>query len=68
MLVFLLQGCFAKVTKVMEDNLGIIAGISFGIAFFQVSRALSFMDMLRKFFATLVSTVLAIILISHDNT
>lgn len=30
------EGCFLKVTKVMEDNLGIIAGISFGIAFFQL--------------------------------
>ncbi|XP_070692784.1 tetraspanin-6 [Pempheris klunzingeri] len=29
-------GCFAKVTHVMEANLGIIAGISFGIAFFQL--------------------------------
>ncbi|XP_051276797.1 tetraspanin-7 [Dicentrarchus labrax] len=29
-------GCFALVTTVMEDNLGIIAGISFGIAFFQL--------------------------------
>lgn len=30
------EGCFLKVTKAMEDNLGIIAGISFGIAFFQL--------------------------------
>ncbi|XP_068451541.1 tetraspanin-6 [Clinocottus analis] len=29
-------GCFARVTDVMESNLGIIAGISFGIAFFQL--------------------------------
>ncbi|CAK6964692.1 tetraspanin-7 [Scomber scombrus] len=29
-------GCFALVTTVMEANLGIIAGISFGIAFFQL--------------------------------
>nr|XP_020447857.1 LOW QUALITY PROTEIN: tetraspanin-6 [Monopterus albus] len=29
-------GCFAQVTTVMEANLGIIAGISFGIAFFQL--------------------------------
>ncbi|XP_072251530.1 tetraspanin-6 [Leuresthes tenuis] len=29
-------GCFSLVTNVMEANLGIIAGISFGIAFFQV--------------------------------
>ncbi|XP_028271857.1 tetraspanin-6 [Parambassis ranga] len=29
-------GCFALVTGVMEANLGIIAGISFGIAFFQL--------------------------------
>ncbi|KAK9518278.1 hypothetical protein VZT92_023589 [Zoarces viviparus] len=29
-------GCFARVTNVMESNLGIIAGISFGIAFFQL--------------------------------
>ncbi|KAF7662008.1 hypothetical protein LDENG_00249230 [Lucifuga dentata] len=29
-------GCFAKVTDLMEANLGIIAGISFGIAFFQL--------------------------------
>ncbi|KAI1902576.1 hypothetical protein AGOR_G00017300 [Albula goreensis] len=29
-------GCFALVTSVMESNLGIIAGISFGIAFFQL--------------------------------
>lgn len=32
----LLQGCFSLVTTAMESNLGIIAGISFGIAFFQV--------------------------------
>ncbi|KAK6480337.1 tetraspanin-7-like [Huso huso] len=30
------QGCVKLVTTVMESNLGIIAGISFGIAFFQV--------------------------------
>ncbi|KAG7224751.1 hypothetical protein INR49_013463 [Caranx melampygus] len=30
-------GCFSLVTHVMEANLGIIAGISFGIAFFQVT-------------------------------
>ncbi|XP_030622251.1 tetraspanin-6 [Chanos chanos] len=30
------QGCFSLVTSVMEANLGIIAGISFGIAFFQL--------------------------------
>lgn len=30
------QGCFALVTNTMEANLGIIAGISFGIAFFQL--------------------------------
>ncbi|XP_074505520.1 tetraspanin-6 [Sebastes fasciatus] len=29
-------GCFTKVTTTMESNLGIIAGISFGIAFFQL--------------------------------
>ncbi|KAM7000249.1 tetraspanin-6 [Tautogolabrus adspersus] len=29
-------GCFALMTDVMEANLGIIAGISFGIAFFQL--------------------------------
>ncbi|XP_053735075.1 tetraspanin-7 isoform X1 [Synchiropus splendidus] len=29
-------GCFSLVTNTMESNLGIIAGISFGIAFFQV--------------------------------
>ncbi|XP_031158737.1 tetraspanin-7 [Sander lucioperca] len=29
-------GCFSRVTHVMESNLGIIAGISFGIAFFQL--------------------------------
>ncbi|XP_041652883.1 tetraspanin-7 [Cheilinus undulatus] len=29
-------GCFALMTSVMEANLGIIAGISFGIAFFQL--------------------------------
>lgn len=31
------QGCFTLVTSGMEANLGIIAGISFGIAFFQVN-------------------------------
>ncbi|XP_030252437.1 tetraspanin-6 [Sparus aurata] len=31
-----LKGCFTLVTDVMESNLGIIAGISFGIAFFQL--------------------------------
>lgn len=30
------MGCFTLVTNVMEANLGIIAGISFGIAFFQL--------------------------------
>ncbi|KAL7863345.1 hypothetical protein SRHO_G00123290 [Serrasalmus rhombeus] len=30
------QGCFSLVTTVLEANLGIIAGISFGIAFFQL--------------------------------
>ncbi|XP_033488304.1 tetraspanin-6 [Epinephelus lanceolatus] len=30
------MGCFKQVTHVMESNLGIIAGISFGIAFFQL--------------------------------
>ncbi|KAA8588748.1 tetraspanin-6 [Etheostoma spectabile] len=30
------SGCFSQVTHVMESNLGIIAGISFGIAFFQL--------------------------------
>ncbi|XP_070769057.1 tetraspanin-6 [Enoplosus armatus] len=29
-------GCFSRVTNTMEANLGIIAGISFGIAFFQL--------------------------------
>ncbi|KAJ8401758.1 hypothetical protein AAFF_G00377290 [Aldrovandia affinis] len=29
-------GCFKTVTSAMESNLGIIAGISFGIAFFQL--------------------------------
>ncbi|KAF5899918.1 tetraspanin-6, partial [Clarias magur] len=33
--VFRHEGCFSLVTTVMESNLGIIAGISFGIAFFQ---------------------------------
>lgn len=36
----LLQGCFSVVTTAMESNLGIIAGISFGIAFFQVKASL----------------------------
>nr|XP_055033859.1 tetraspanin-7 isoform X2 [Misgurnus anguillicaudatus] len=30
------QGCFSLMSITMEGNLGIIAGISFGIAFFQV--------------------------------
>ncbi|XP_076851226.1 tetraspanin-6 [Brachyhypopomus gauderio] len=30
------QGCFSSVTTMLEGNLGIIAGISFGIAFFQL--------------------------------
>ncbi|XP_034546690.1 tetraspanin-7 [Notolabrus celidotus] len=30
------RGCFSLMTGVMEANLGIIAGISFGIAFFQL--------------------------------
>uniref|UniRef100_A0A3Q1GB80 Tetraspanin n=1 Tax=Acanthochromis polyacanthus TaxID=80966 RepID=A0A3Q1GB80_9TELE len=34
------RGCFTLVTSVMEGNLGIIAGISFGIAFFQVHHIL----------------------------
>ncbi|KAM8909813.1 tetraspanin-6 [Spinachia spinachia] len=29
-------GCFARVTLVMESNLGIVAGITFGLAFFQL--------------------------------
>uniref|UniRef100_A0A1A8J9H1 Tetraspanin n=1 Tax=Nothobranchius kuhntae TaxID=321403 RepID=A0A1A8J9H1_NOTKU len=29
-------GCFSLVTNVFEGNLGVIAGVSFGIAFFQV--------------------------------
>ncbi|XP_013859812.1 tetraspanin-6 [Austrofundulus limnaeus] len=29
-------GCFSLVTKVLEGNLGVVAGVSFGIAFFQV--------------------------------
>lgn len=29
-------GCFSLVTNTMESNLGIVAGISFGIAFFQL--------------------------------
>ncbi|KAM4585952.1 tetraspanin-6 [Fundulus diaphanus] len=29
-------GCFSLVTNAMEANLGVIAGVSFGIAFFQV--------------------------------
>lgn len=29
-------GCFSLVTEVMESNLGVVAGISFGIAFFQL--------------------------------
>lgn len=29
-------GCFSLVTNVLEANLGVIAGVSFGIAFFQV--------------------------------
>ncbi|KAG8003908.1 Tetraspanin-7, partial [Nibea albiflora] len=36
------KGCFTLVTIVMEANLGIIAGISFGIAFFQVHGMLFF--------------------------
>nr|XP_033801028.1 tetraspanin-6 isoform X2 [Geotrypetes seraphini] len=30
------QGCFASVTTVMESNMGVVAGISFGIACFQL--------------------------------
>ncbi|XP_014861553.1 PREDICTED: tetraspanin-6 isoform X1 [Poecilia mexicana] len=30
------QGCFSLVTSMLESNLGVIAGVSFGIAFFQV--------------------------------
>ncbi|XP_017263521.1 tetraspanin-7 [Kryptolebias marmoratus] len=29
-------GCFSLVTNVFESNLGVVAGVSFGIAFFQV--------------------------------
>lgn len=39
----LLQGCFTLVTTAMESNLGIIAGISFGIAFFQVKETLFYL-------------------------
>ncbi|XP_037531657.1 tetraspanin-7 [Nematolebias whitei] len=30
------MGCFALVTDMMEGNLGVVAGVSFGIAFFQL--------------------------------
>ncbi|XP_076148346.1 tetraspanin-6 isoform X1 [Alosa pseudoharengus] len=30
------SGCFSLVTSTMESNLGVVAGISFGIAFFQL--------------------------------
>lgn len=38
-----LQGCFSLMTTTMEANLGIIAGISFGIAFFQVLPSFYFL-------------------------
>lgn len=38
------KGCFVLVSTTMENNLGIIAGISFGIAFFQVSLIFCYME------------------------
>lgn len=32
------QGCYDLVTSFMETNMGIIAGVAFGIAFSQVIR------------------------------
>lgn len=33
-----LQGCYDLVTSFMETNMGIIAGVAFGIAFSQVAH------------------------------
>lgn len=33
-----LQGCYELVTSFMETNMGIIAGVAFGIAFLQVQK------------------------------
>lgn len=35
-----IQGCYELVTSFIERNLGIIAGVTFGIAFSQVSALL----------------------------
>lgn len=36
-MMFVFQGCYDLVTSFMETNMGIIAGVAFGIAFSQVS-------------------------------
>lgn len=36
-IMFVFQGCYDLVTSFMETNMGIIAGVAFGIAFSQVS-------------------------------
>lgn len=36
MMMFVFQGCYDLVTSFMETNMGIIAGVAFGIAFSQV--------------------------------
>ncbi|XP_060783519.1 tetraspanin-7 isoform X1 [Neoarius graeffei] len=42
------RGCFSLVTTAMESNLGIIAGISFGIAFFQTCTHAQCLDNERQ--------------------
>lgn len=37
MIMFVFQGCYDLVTSFMETNMGIIAGVAFGIAFSQVT-------------------------------
>lgn len=52
-LPFFLQGCYDLVTSFMETNMGIIAGVAFGIAFSQVYSfgALNTRDVFAFFFS-----------------
>lgn len=38
-LILCLQGCYELVTSFIESNMGIIAGVTFGIAFSQVKHS-----------------------------
>lgn len=40
-IIYCLQGCYELVTSFIERNMGIIAGVTFGIAFSQVQNTLT---------------------------